>query len=319
MAQPTNTYDSYDIVGLREDLSNIIYNVDPYETPFLTMCSKVKAKSRLHEWQTDTLRASAANAHIEGDDTVAEARTATVRLGNYTQIFKNAVTVPDTDAALDKAGRATEMAYQLMKVAKEQKLDIEAALFANTAKSAGSGSTPRYLAGLPTWLYTNTEFETGSSGADPTGDGSNTRTDDGTPVAFSQTRFNSVMQSIWREGGKTGATFKCFLSDFQLDVAAGFVGNNNQRNTVNRGQVVDMIDLYVTSWGKVEFIASRENRARDVFILRPDMWAVAELRGMRTTELAKTGDNEKRQVVCELTLVSKNEKASGAVYDNTVA
>ena len=134
MAQPTNTFDSYDAVGIREDLSNVIYDVSPEETPFLSSLSKGKATNTYHEWQTDALRASGTNAHVEGDDTTAEARTATTRLGNYTQIFKDAVSIPGTDDGLDKAGRGKEMAYQIMKVAKEQKLDQEAALFANNAR-----------------------------------------------------------------------------------------------------------------------------------------------------------------------------------------
>ena len=124
MAQPSNTFDSYDAVGIREDLSDIITNVSPEETPFFTKARKTTARNTLHEWQTDSLRASAANAHIEGDATSAEARTATTRLGNYTQIFKNAVVVPDTDEGLNKAGRAAEIAYQTLKIAKEQKLKL---------------------------------------------------------------------------------------------------------------------------------------------------------------------------------------------------
>jgi hypothetical protein len=110
MAQPTNTFDSYDAVGIREDLSDIITNISPEETPFYTKSRKTTAKNTLVEWQTDSLRASAANAHIEGDDTTASAATATSRLNNRTQIFKNAVIVPDTDEGLDKAGRAQEIA-----------------------------------------------------------------------------------------------------------------------------------------------------------------------------------------------------------------
>ncbi len=124
MAQPANTLDSYDVKGIREDLENIIYDISPEETPFYTAAAKMKATNTLHEWQTDSLRASADNAHIEGDDTVAEVRAVTTRLGNYTQIFKNAVVVPGTDDGLNKAGRAREMAYQVLKIAKEQKLDI---------------------------------------------------------------------------------------------------------------------------------------------------------------------------------------------------
>jgi hypothetical protein len=318
MAQPTNTLDSYDIRGIREDLQDVIYNISPDETPFYSKCAKVKAANTFHEWQTDSLRASGENAHIEGDDTVAEARTATTRLGNYTQIFKNAVSIPGTDDGLNKAGRGKEMAYQVLKVAKEQKLDIEKALFANQARVAGSSTVARKMAGVPAWMVTNTNFQSGDSGADPTGDGTDARTDDGTPTAFSQTKFDSVMQSIWEKGGKPDTVY---LSAFQMNVALGFTGNNNQRSniTAESEKVIKHMAVYVTPWGTVEFMPSRENRSRDVFIMQDDMWAVGVLRPTRNTELAKTGDNEKRQVITELTLCSKNEAASGAVYDNTTS
>ena len=317
MAQPANTLDSYDVKGIREDLQDVIYNVDPEETPFYTASAKLRATNTLHEWQTDSLRDSADNAHIEGDDTIAEARAVTTRLGNYTQIFKNAVTVPGTDQGLNKAGRAREMAYQVLKVAKEQKLDIEKALFANNARNAGSSVAARRLAGAPAWLTTNTDFQSGNGGADPTGDGTNARTDDGTPTAFSQTKFDNVMQQIWTSGGKPDSVY---LSAFQMNIALGFTGNNNQRSniTAEAEKVIKHMAVYVTPWGTVEFKPTRENRGRDVFIMQDDMWAVGILRPTRNTELAKTGDNEKRQVITELTLICKNEKASGGIFDNTV-
>lgn len=318
MAQPTNTFDSYDAVGIREDLSDVIYDVSPDETPFYTACAKVSASNTYHEWQTDALRSSAANAHVEGDDTTAEARSATSRLGNYTQIFKNAVSIPGTDNGLNKAGRAKEMAYQIMKVAKEQKLDIEKALFDNNARVAGNSTTARELAGAPAWLITNVDFQSGNSGANPTGDGTDARTDDGTPTAFSQTKFDSVMQSIWENGGNPDTVY---LSAFQMNKALTFAGNNNQRSTVQAGdeRVVKSMAVYVTPWGTVEFKPSRENRSRDVFIMQDDMWAVATLRPTKNEALAKTGDSEKRQVVTELTLVCRNEAASGIIADNTTS
>ena len=315
MAQPTNTFDTYDSVGIREDLSNVIHNISPEETPFYSKSAKKAAKNTLVEWQTDSLRASAANAHIEGDATTAEARTATTRLGNYTQIFKNAVVVSDSDDNVDNAGRAKEIAYQTLKIAKEQKLDIEKALFANNARAAGNSTTARELAGAPAWLTTNTVA--GSGGADPTGDGTDARTD-GTQAAFSQANFDTVMQSIWVAGGKPDTVY---LSAFQMNVALGFTGNNNQRSSVQAGdeRVVKSLAVYVTPWGSVEFMPSRENRSRDVFIMQDDMWEIASLRGTKNVALAKTGDNTTRQVVTELTLCAKNEAANGIIADCTTS
>ena len=318
MAQPANTFDSYDAVGIREDLSNVIYNVSPEETPFYSKAKKTSAKNTLVEWQTDSLRASAANAHIEGDATAGEARSATTRLGNYCQIFKNAVVVPDTDEGLDKAGRAKEIAYQTLKIAKEQKLDIELALFANNARVAGNATTARELAGVPAWLTSSTNFGA-NEGADPTGDGTDARTDETTTlIAFSQARFDSVMQSIWSAGGKADTVY---LSAFQMNLALGFTGNNNQRSAVQAGdaKVIKSLAVYVTPWGTVEFMPSRENRSRDVFIIQDNMWEVALLRPTKNVALAKTGDNTTRQVVTELTLCAKNEAANGGIFDNTTS
>ena len=320
MAQPSNTFDSYDAVGIKEDLSDVIYNVTPEATPFYSKCRKSSAKNTFVEYQTDTLRASGVNAHIEGDATTAAARTATTRLGNYTQIFKDAVVIPDTDQGLSKAGRAREIAYQTLKIAKEQKLDIEKALFANQARVTGSSTVARKLAGVPAWLITNVDFVTGGSpsGANPAGDGTDARTDDGTPTAFSQAKFDGVMQSIWEEGGKPDTVY---LSAFQMNKALAFTGNNNQRSTVQAGdsKVIKSLDVYVTPWGTVEFMPSRENRSADVYIMQDDMWEVSVLRPTKNVELAKNGDNTTRQIVTELTLLCRNEKASGGIFDNTVS
>jgi hypothetical protein len=324
MAQPSNTFDSYDAVGIREDLSDIIHDVSPEDTPFYSKCKKLKASNTYHEWQTDALRASAANAHVEGDEITANARSATTRHGNYTQIFVDAVSIPDTDSGLKKAGRASEIAYQMLKTAKEQKLDIEKALFDNNARAAGNSSTARELAGAPTWLITNTYFRTGgtTAGADATGDGTDARTDNvGDTTAFAQANFDTVMQSIWEEGGKPNTVY---LSAFQMNKALSFTGMNNQRSTIGASvggtnAVIKAVDVYVTPWGTVDFVPSRENRSRDVFIMQDDMWSVAVLRPTKNMELAKTSDSTRRAIVTELTLVCNNEKASGGVFDNTVS
>jgi len=309
MAVPANTVQTYGIKGIREDLSDIIHNISPTDTPLYSKLKKGKAKNTYHEWQTDALGAAADNAHLEGDDTAATAASPTVRLGNYTQIFKKSAQVSGTADAVDKAGRDTEMGYQILKRTKELKLDIERALFLNQAKVAGSSSVARKLAGIPAWIKTNVEM--GATGVNPTGDGSDARTD-GTARALTQTLFDSVMEKVWTAGGEVDT---CFLSPKQLKVAAGFVGNNNQRNTVKKAEVGNVIDIYATNFGTVHFQPSRYVRDKDVLILDTTMWAIAELRPAKQEPLAKTGDSEKRQIINELTLVAKNEAASGIVAD----
>lgn len=317
MAAPTNTYKTYDQVGIREDLSDVISNIAPTETPFYSSVKKIKASNTFHEWQTDDLAApNEDNAHVEGDDTTAEASSPTVRLGNYTQIFKKSAFVSGSDSGLNKAGRAKEMAYQIQKRAKEMKTDMEKSMFANKARNAGSGSTARIMAGLGAWVTTNTA-NVGGGGSNPTGDGTDARTD-GSETAFEQADFDTVMQSVWNEGGNPDCVY---LASSQLQVAINtFTGMNNQRSYLEasrtgQNSIVNAVDVYVTPWGKVEFIPSRHVRNQDVWIIQKDKWAIANLRPVKNEPLAKTGDSEKRQLVAEATMVCYNEKANGLVAD----
>lgn len=316
MAAPINTYKSTDQVGIREDLSDIISDISPTETPLYSAMKKIKASNTLHEWQTDALDApSEDNAHVEGDDTTAQVSTPTTRLNNQCQIFKKSATVSGTDQGLNKAGRAREMAYQITKRMKELKRDMEKSIFANKAKVTRGEATAGVFAGIPAWIATNTN-NVGGGGADPTGDGTDARTD-GTQTAFSQADFDLTMQNIWDEGGEPDSVF---LSSFQMDVALGFTGMNNQRSTIGASvggtnSVVNAMDVYVTPWGTVDFIPSRHVRSRDVWIIQKDKWAFANLRPVKNEPLAKTGDSEKRQIIAEGTLVCYNEKANGGVVD----
>lgn len=323
MAQPTNTYDTYDIRAtdggsIREDLQDIIYNISPEETPFLSAIGKNTAKDTYHMWQTDSLETTVHNnAGIEGDNVTGQAITKTVRLGNYTQIFRKAVTISDTEVGVNHAGKAREMAYQLLKKAKELKLDMEASMLANVAQNAGNSTTARTLAGVPTWLTSN--VVRGVGGASGAGDGTTAATD-GTQVDFNQTNLDTVMQSVWVNGGSPDTVL---LSAPAMNTALGFVGNNNQRSTVMAKDeaLYKSYDIYVTPWGSVTFKPSRNIRldavstGRDVYVLQSDMWSVATLRPVKNTELAKTGDSTTRMIVGEATLVCKNEAANGVIAD----
>ena len=131
MAVPTNTVETFDRVGIREDLADVIYNIAPTETPFISNAASGTAAQTLHEWQTDGLANAAANAQKEGDDYALGSRAATTRLNNYTQISAKTVGVSGSDQAVTNAGRGDELAYQLAKLGKELKRDIE---FANIGR-----------------------------------------------------------------------------------------------------------------------------------------------------------------------------------------
>lgn len=315
MAQPTNTFDTYDAEGIREDLFDKIYNVDPDGTPFLSKMAKVKAKGTYHEWQTDGLDApSATNAAIEGDDTTAGAVTPTVRLGNYTQILKKAVVIAGTTEATTRAGRGREQAYQKLLKGKALKTDMEMSAFANNASVAGNSTTAREMAGVPTWLTSNTSAGTG--GADATGDGTDARTD-GTQRAFTEAMLKGVLASIYDNSGKKPDCV--FLGSFNKQAASAFTGSSTRFDKGEDAAVTAHVDVYEYDFGKVRFEPSRHVRSRDALIITTDMWAWADLRPMFDEALAKTGDADKFQIIAESTLVCRNELANGGVFDLTTA
>lgn len=314
MAQPTNTFSSYDAVGNREDLTNIIYDVSPTETPVMSALPRVKATAVKHEWQTDSLAAaSAANAVIEGDDATTDASTASTRLDNRCQILDKVAQVTGTQEAVSKAGRKSEMAYQMEKRMKEIKRDIEAALCDNGAYVAGNDTTARELAGIPAWLTTNTSF--GATGADPVTIGSTARTD-GTQRAFTEDLLKSVLQDCFTNGGNPSMAV---VGAFNKRKASEFTGSATRMDKSEDKKLYAAIDVYVSDFGEVKFVPDRFSRARDCLLIDPEYAAVAYLRPFSTVDLAKTGDTTRKQILVELTLEMRNEAAHGGVFDLTTS
>lgn len=312
MAQPANAFSSYDAVGIREDLTEVIYNVDPTETPFFAMCAKTKARNTLHEWQTDTLTAASEdNAVVEGNDTTVQAATPTARLGNYCQISEKSAMTTGTQETVNKAGRQNEMAYQIAKRTKELRRDMESSLLKNGARVAGSDAVPRKLAGVRAWISTNTSA--GATGQDPSGDGTDTRTN-GTQRAFTESLLKDVIQQTWTEGGNPDCLM---VGPVNKQAVSGFTGDSTRFDKGEDKRVTAAVDVYVSDFGPINVVPSRFQFERDAFLLQKDMWAVAMLRPVRNTPLAKTGDNEKRLINAEYTLECRNEKANGIIADLT--
>jgi hypothetical protein len=313
MAQVAGTYSSYDAKGIREDLVDFIYNVDPVETPVLTMIPKTKASNTLHEWQTDTLAAAAQNAVIEGDESTFSSPSATTRLTNYCQIAKKTALVTGTLEAVNKAGRNKEMAYQLVKRGKEMKRDMEFDICANNAKNVGTDTRARELAGLESWIVTNID-EAGDATV-ATGDGTDARSD-GTQRVFKESQLKTALAAAWDAGGNPDCVV---VGSFNKQKISGFTGGATRMDKAEDKKLYASIDVYVSDFGDLDIVPNRFSRSRSALILQKDMWAVAFLRNMKTEELAKTGDAEKRQIICEYTLEARNEKSSGAVYDLTTS
>jgi len=313
MAQPTNTFDTYDAVGIREDLQDVIYSISPTDTPFMSSAAREAVRNTLHEWQTDSLAAaSTSNAVVEGDDASLDSVDATTRLSNTTQIMDKTVVITGTQEAVDKAGRASELAYQIAKKSKELKRDMEATLLANQAEVSGNSSTARKFGSINSWIASNDVF----AGDGASGGLGNTARTDGTQAALTEANLKTVIKNVWNAGGNPSVIM---VGPFNKQKISGFTGGSTRFDASEDKTLYTSIDVYSSDFGDLEVVPNRFSRDRDAHVLDMDYWSIGFLRDFSMHELSKTGDSEKRQMLVEFTLISRNEAASGGVYDLTTS
>lgn len=318
MAVVSGTYLKYDAKGLREDLSDAIYNISPQDTPFVSSAGRAKASGTLFEWQTDSLAAaSTTNAQLEGDDASFSTPSASVRVGNYTQISRKTVVISGTLEVVDKAGRKSEMAYQIAKLGKELKRDIEANALANIGGDAGGAAVARKTASMGAWIKTNDSL--GATGASPTytsGVPGAARTD-GTQRAFTETILKAVLQSVWTEGGTPRVVMVGPFNKTVVSAFAGVATRNYDLSNVSPKPtaIIGSADVYVSDFGTVRVVPNRLQRERDGWVLDFEMIEIAYLRPFMVDDLAKTGDAEKKLLLAEWGLKVKQEAGLGLAAD----
>jgi hypothetical protein len=329
MAVPTNTRETYGAVGIREDLSNIIYNISPMDTPFVNGCGRGSCDNTLFEWQTDELKAAAANTQIEGNDYTSTAATEPRRLSNYTQISATQVQTSGTAEAVDFAGRKSSQAYQLAKRAKEMKRDMEFMLLEGTVKSAGSSGSARKTACFSTWIGTNdgdtSPVIAASTGAGLTNNGSTTYPDGtteagtgGADTAITLAMINTCVARIWDLGGSPD-TILC-KSDVKQTISSSSVGGSvvadlykDVGSSDKPATAVNAVDVLVTDFGTFKVVPDRFLPAGQVDIIDFDLWSIDYLRPFHTETLAKSGDSVKQLLLAEYGLRAKNGSGSGQI------
>lgn len=322
MAVPTGTTQTSAMVGIREDLEDVIYDLSPTETPFLTRAARGKATQTNHEWQTDALKAAGTNTTIEGDDATVDTIIATVRINDYTQISDKVVSVSGTADKVDTAGRKSELSYQIAKRGKELKRDMEYALTRNQASSAGGAGTARALASTESWIATNkTSKGTGTAQTTPGWLSSAVAapTDSTVTGSMSEANLKAMIAAAWAAGGDpsfilVGPTEKQKISTF-----AGIATQYRENSGVQQATILGAAAVYVSDFGEHRIVPSRFCRDVTVQLLDMEYWEVAYLRPFQQFPLAKTGDSDKRQMLVEYTLVSRNEAASAKITDVNAA
>lgn len=318
MAIVSNTFTTYSAKGIREDLSNVITNISPEETPFMSNIGRETVTNTLYEFQTDVLAAAAANAQLEGDDVATfDAVVATVRVQNYAQISRKTIILSATEEVVNKAGRRSELAYQIAKRSSELKRDQEFILLQNTAADAGNTTTARKTGSLLAFLKTNTSVGAGGANPSYTTLPNATRTD-GTQRAFTEIILKDVIQKVWSSGGTPKIVM---VGPVNKQRVSGFTGIASSRFNIDGGAkpatLIGAVDIYVSDFGNVQVVPNRFQRERDAFVLDPDYAKMVVLRPYQQIELAKTGDAAKSMLLVEYGLKITAEDAHGIAADLT--
>jgi len=295
---PTDTFQTYQAIGNREDLIDVITNIAPMDTWVTSNTGSAKARARYHEWQTDTLAAAGENIQIEGDDAANIAIVPTVRAGNYCQILTKAFQISGTQEEVEKAGRASEISYQLQLKLKELARDIEYALVINSASASGASGTARKALGIVGWITTNVTTGTGTGSE-----------------ALTETMLNDNLSLIWAAGGFPR---NVLCGAFQKRAISGFTTNTREVDADSK-EVTRAIDVYKSDFGELHVRLHHQINTTipEQLLILGDMglWVKAWLRPVKQVVLAVTGDSERRMAVAELTLESRQELGSGKITE----
>lgn len=311
MAQVTNAFDTYEATSDREALSNIIYNIAPHATPFMSAIGKNSVKNVTFDWQTETLPSASGTGEIEGFEISRAATTATVRESNVTMIQSRNSTVSRSQQASDPAGVKSQIAHFMALNAKALKRDMETALTGNYAKVAGSASAARQTRSFESWITSNDSR--GSGGADGSASAAAT---DGTQRDLTEALLKGVLQTGFGNGAEMSMAI---CGPYNKTVISGFTGRSNVRQVIETDTVEASISLYASDFGELKIVPDNFSRERSLLLVDPNYAAVSYLRDFESVDISTIGDAITKMLVVEYGLQMSNEAAHGIVADLNVS
>jgi Family of unknown function (DUF5309) len=315
MAVPAGTFQTFQAIGNREDLVDAIYNVSPTETPFLSMTMKTKATASLHEWQAEDLAAvNSGNAVVEGDDAANQTIASTSRLTNYVQTSEKTIGISTIQEVVNKAGRESELARQMVNYGLALRRDMETILTTNQAPVAGNASTARKLRPLEGWYATNDSR--GAAGADGTTSAAAT---DGTQRNFTEALFKSVLQLVYASSSIGEGMFVMAGPANRANLSSQLSGGSTKFYRVESKSLTATVTVYQSDFGDLKFVPNRFQRDRTMHFINPEYAAVSFLEKFREQDLAITGLAKRKQIWSSYTLEMRNEKAHGVLADLNTA
>lgn len=301
------TIDTYDQVGKKEDIADLITNISPTKTPMQTTIGRETVWNTYYQWQEDSLSAPAVNAQIEGAVAPSSTFTATVMRYNTTQIFIKTVAASGSTDAIKAYGRKQELAYQLSKKSAEIKRDLEYALVGTAqAYAVGSDSVARQFGGVQSMIGPTHVFyaDTGDNTA-PT-----------TPVLtpLSENLVLAANQQLYTDGGE--ATI-FMIKPADALIVAGFAAATGRVRYLDADEkkVVNVVNIYESPFGSQRVVINRFQATNNAFLFDPTYWKLMVMRNWFRENLAKTGDFTEMMLVGEFGLKHRNYLASALLTD----
>ena len=311
MAKVTNAFDTYSATSDREDLSNIIYNISPMQTPFMSSIGKRSIKNVVFDWQTEVLATPVSTGELEGFELSRSASVATTRVSNVAMISKRDATVSGSQESSDPAGKRSEMAHQLAIMSKALKRDMEEALCQNGAKTTGDASTARVTGGFESWITSND-----SRGAGGASTGGGAAPTDGTLRDLTEDLLKDVLQLSFGNGGEPSLAI---CGPHNKQVISGFTGRTQARQMIDANTVEASVSIYSSDFGELKIVPSNRSREESLLLVDPEYAKVSYLRDFKTVDIATIGDAMTKMIVVEYGLEVSNEAAHGVVADLNVS
>jgi hypothetical protein len=313
----TNAFTTYNAQANREDLSNAIYNIDPFDTPVMSAIRRRNVKNRIFDWQTEFLPlVNLANAQFEGFQLANGPAQPTIRRNNVTQISERDATVSGSQEESDAAGKGSEMAHQMALAAKVLKSDLESILCSRQPRNDGNdtGPTARTTEAFSHWLgravdKNSTVAAAIAPGTSVTGlpvASTDAFAAPATPVTITEQMLGDAMQQAYTNGG---SPTMWIVPPGPKRTISSFTGRSTTQVLVGKTEVVSTIDVIATDFGRIKVAPSRWVPVDVGLLLDPDYAAVAFFRAFRQFLMARVGDAETRMIVCEWGLEMRNPLA----------
>jgi hypothetical protein len=317
MAKVASAFTTYDAKANREDLSNSIYNIDPFDTPVMSMARRRNAKNRTFDWQTEFLPAvDPNNAQLEGFELVRMASQPTARLTNVTQISKRDATVTGSQEASDAAGKGSEMGHQMAMASKVLKSDLETIMSGRQERNDGADATARKTEAIAHWLGRATDKLAAVNGAIAPGTvtvglpttptTAFTAVAGGSQIALTEQMLGDAMQKAFANGAKPD---NWVVPPAIKRTVSTFEGRGISQVLVGKTEVVATVDIIATDFGRVKVMPSLWIPADVALLLDADFLAVSFFRNFRQFPIAKIGDAETRLIVVEWGVEMRNPLA----------